>query len=348
MRVSARDQQTVGPVAGSSNGGAGDGSAAVSIVHITHRHEPAFAWFVDSLAPQLQPGDQLEVIFVDGLHGQERTDALERLVDGRFAFRHVPAKPNPWNGAHRLTRVEYSAPSSARNTGIVYATNPYIVFVDDLCFLTAGWWQQVKTAAREEVVVAGAYQKRHEMVVEGGALVSSRLEQEGLDCRWERGDDRAPVLIGGGELFGAGIGAPRALLVELNGFDELCDPVGGEDYHLGLRIEWTGAPIYYCRAMLAIESEELHHQRPVVVRHDEQVEPAAYLRRLHEFGVRHRSTEGPCDAGHLILDILLGTRSLTTMGNYYSLRSLSEFDLQSTIVRFPRTHWVDHRPLARL
>jgi hypothetical protein len=84
----------------------------------------------------------------------------------------------------------------------------------------------------------------------------------------------------------------------------------------------------------------------VVVRYDKQVEPVVYMRRLREFGVTHRSTDGPCDAGHLLLDILLGTRSLTTMGNYYSLRALNEVDLPSTVARFPRSHWLDHRPLA--
>jgi glycosyltransferase involved in cell wall biosynthesis len=238
--------------------------------------------------------------------------------------------------------------SSARNTGIVYATKPYTVFVDDLCVLSPGWWRQVKQAAQEQRVVAGAFQKRYEMIVQRGELVSSRLEPEGLDARWSRGDDEALVAIGGGELFGAGIGAPRELLIELNGFDELCDPIGGEDYHLGLRIEWSGVPIHYCRAMLAIESEELHHQPAVVERYDTTIEPALYMRRMREFGVRDRSTEGPCDGGHLLLDILLGTHQSTTMGNYYNLRALSEFDLEATVARFPRTHWLDQRLLALL
>jgi hypothetical protein len=34
------------------------------------------------------------------------------------------------------------------------------------------------------------------------------------------------------------------------------------------------------------------------------------------------------------------------MGNYYSLRALNEVDLPSTVARFPRSHWLDHRPLA--
>jgi GT2 family glycosyltransferase len=331
---------------GSPRAAAVTGGAGVSIVYITHRPNPVFAWFVDSLAAQAEPDAALEVIFVDGLHDSGRSSALEELVAGRFGFRHVPAKPNPWNGPHRLTRAQYSAPASARNTGIVYASKPYVVFVDDLCVLAEGWWRQVKEAARERLVVGGAYQKRHEMVVRGGKLLSSRLEPGGLDCRWERGDDDACVAIGGGELFGAGIGAPRDLLVALNGFDELCDPIGGEDYHLGLRIEWAGVPVHYCRAMLAIESEEHHEQPAVVERRDTVLDDGVYMRRLREFGVRHRSTSGPYDGGHLLLDIQLGTRSLTTMGNYYDLGTLAETDLVGTIERFPRNHWLDQRPLA--
>jgi hypothetical protein len=100
--------------------------------------------------------------------------------------------------------------------------------------------------------------------------------------------------------------------------------------------------------MLAIESEEMHHQPPVVVRYDQHVEAAVYMRRLHDFGVSHRSTEGPCDAGHLILDILLGTRSVTAIGNCYRLRGLSEFDLPSAAPRLPPSHWLEDWALALL
>lgn len=287
------------------------------------------------------------MIFVDGLIDEQRRDALARIVDGRFAFRHVAAKPNPWNGRYRVTRgAQHSAMSSARNTGIVYATKPYIVFVDDACVLTEKWWGAVQEAARAGLVVAGAYRKDWNMIVRDGVLIESRSDPNGIDCRWERGDDSRPVRIGGGELFGAGTGAPRELLVKLNGFDELCDPVGGEDYHLGLRIEWSGVAIHYCREMLVVESEELHRQPPVVTRHGKSTDSATYMRRLREFGVRERSTNGPCDISHLILDVLYGTQSLTTFGNYYSLATITEDDLQDTIQRFPRRHWFDQQPLA--
>ena len=323
------------------------GQPGVSVVVNTHRRDPAFAWFADSLAAQTDPGDELEVIFVDGLVDEQRRDELARIVDGRFAFRHVAPKPNPWNGPHRVTRgAQHSAMSSARNTGIVYASNAYVVFVDDACVLTENWWRTVQQAARDGLVVAGAYRKDWGMIVRDGVLIESRPDASGIDCRWERGDDDQSVPIGGGELFGAGTGAPRELLVELNGFDELCDPVGGEDYHLGLRIEWSGVAIHYCRAMLVVESEELHRQPPVVTRHGKSTDSATYMRRLREFGVRERSTTGPCDISHLILDVLYGTQSLTTLGNHYSLATMTEADLQDTIERFPRRHWFDQQPLA--
>ena len=44
---------------------------AVSIVYLTHRTEPRFDWFCDSLAVEIGV-DTPEVIFVDGLHSPGR------------------------------------------------------------------------------------------------------------------------------------------------------------------------------------------------------------------------------------------------------------------------------------
>jgi glycosyltransferase involved in cell wall biosynthesis len=322
-------------------------SDAVSIVFVTHRPEPAFGWFADSLARQLGPDDAPQVVIVDGLHDPERTASFAQAAAGRFPLQHVPAKPTPWNGGHRLTHAEYFAASSARNTGLIYATQPYVVFVDDVSVLSDGWWRVVKAVAGEGLVVAGAYYKHWELEVRDGVLLSSR-PGVGADSRWERGDDELLVRIGGGEVFGNGFGAPRELLIELNGFDELCDPVGGEDYQLGLRIEWSGAAVYFARAMLAIESEELSVQPAALRRVDKHAEPADYMRRLREFGVRHRSTDGRTDNSHMILDILHGLRSLRSLGNYYDLRTLEPMDLPETVARFPRNHWFDWQPLVEM
>jgi hypothetical protein len=107
-------------------------------------------------------------------------------------------------------------------------------------------------------------------------------------------------------------------------------------------------PVHYCRAMLAVESQELHLQAADVVRRTETLDPASYRRRLREFGVAQRSTAGPCDAGYMVLDILFGTRAVTTMGNHYAMRTLTEFDLPGTAERLPHSYWFDHRPLSLL
>jgi glycosyltransferase involved in cell wall biosynthesis len=323
----------------------------VSIIYVTHRPEPRFDWFADSLAAQLGADDP-EVIFVDGLHSTERAAQLEQVVAGRFAHRHVTAKPSPWNGPHRLTGKDYFASASARNTGIVCATRPYVVFVDDCSVLMPGWWSEARTAARHEYVVAGAYQYHREMAVENGVLVRSRHvpdEPDATDCRWDQGHDEALVKVGGGHLFGCSFGAPRALLVELGGQDELVDAAEGADCQLGLRLEWAGVPILYSRRMLTIESTELHEQRSKqVIGLARDLEPPAYMARLREFGVDRRTTDGAWDNANMILDIAYGTRSTRSLGNYYDLAALQEADFDATIAAFPRTYWFDRTPLGEL
>jgi len=248
----------------------------------------------------------------------------------------------------RRTSRDFFSAASARNTGVVHATAPYLVFVDDLSVPMANWWAEVRAAAGSGEVVAGAYQKHFEMVVDAGVLISSRATPAGRDSRWDQGNDTSSVAIGGSQLFGSSFGAPRELLLELNGFDEMCDSIGGEDWHFGVRVEWTGAAIRYSRRMLTIESEELHHVGAPACRLDKTAPPSAYIRRLREFGVTDRQFEGQWDSSHMILDILFGTRTTQTHGNYYLLSALTPASFETTVQRFPRAHWFDHQPLSAL
>src|SRR5215468_10928064 len=121
--------------------------AGVSVVYVTHRGEPCFDWFADSLAANIGDAD-VEVIVVDGLYSSDRTARVSETVNGRFAVSHVRAKPTPYNGPHRLTQRDYFAASSARNTGVVHASRPYLVFTDDAAVLMPEWWREVWQAAR--------------------------------------------------------------------------------------------------------------------------------------------------------------------------------------------------------
>jgi hypothetical protein len=322
-------------------------SVAASLVYLTYRDEPAFEWFADSLARQLDPADDVELILVDGAHDHVRGKRWARAVAGRIPLRHVAAKPSPYNGAYRVTRREMFAAASARNTGLVYARKPYVIFVDDACVLGERWWDAASEAVAAGSVVTGAYRKDWGMEVGDGVLLHSR-DRSGVDSRWPLGDDRRAVRVGGGQLFGASIGAPRDLLLRLNGFDELCDSIGGEDWHLGIRLELAGVPIYYDRRMLSVESEELHRRGMVLGRVDRTLPPPQYMERLADFGVSRRFIQGAYDSSHMLLDIVYGTESAATQGNYYWLADLTAATLGEITPRFPRRHWFDGQPLAEL
>ncbi|HEX3911251.1 MAG TPA: glycosyltransferase family 2 protein [Solirubrobacteraceae bacterium] len=336
-------------------------AAVVSIVYITGRAEPRLDWFIDSLANQLadagaDPG-AVELIAVDGRHSPERVAEFVRILGDRFAMRHVAPKPTPYGGPHRLTERSYSAISSARNTGIVYAGAPYIAFVDDSCLLADGWWRELAAAAEHGYVIAGAYENRVDMTVEHGRLLEGggpRAAPAAIDSRWEVGDDEALVQIVGGQLFGCSLGAPHELLLECNGFDELCDPIGGEDSNLGIRLEWSGARIFYSRRMLAIKDGERHRHDTTIRLDRGQAVPSPldderYMSCLREFGVGRRTLiDGACDCSHLCLDLLYGTRSTRALGNYYELAELSEADLPGLPARFPERYWATAEPISAL
>jgi hypothetical protein len=315
-------------------------------VYLTHRAAPHFHWFADGLARQVGD-DDVEVILVDGLHSPERTALFSDAVGGRFEFRHVPAKPTPYNGPHRLTGGDCFAAASARNTGLIYATRAYVVFADDVSIPQPTWWMRVKAAAEHGYVVAGAYQKHFDVQVSDGLVVHSREHAAGIDSRWSQGDGGRPVRIVGGQLFGCSFGAPRAALLAVNGSDELCDPIGGEDWHLGFRLEWSGLDVLYDRAMLTIESEELHVCNSLrrVLRSST---PHAYLLRLRQFGLPGRVVQGAWDSSYMICDLLFGLRTTQTLGNYYLLGALTADGLGALPARFPQRYWFDGHAVSQL
>jgi len=320
----------------------------ISVVYATARSDPGFGWFADGVARQLPDGADVEVIVVDGRFREERGARFEGDAGGRFALRHVAAKPSPYQGPYRRTSSDCFAAASARNTGLVHARAPYVVFVDDCSVPMPGWWRAVERAAAHGEVVGGAYQKRWAMRVEDGLLAASRVDDSGIDTRWPLGDDSRPMRVHGGQLYGASFGAPRGLLLSINGMDEQCDTIGYEDVQLGLRLAHAGATILYDRSMLTIESIELGNAGPVLLRVDPELPEREYLDRLAGFGVTRRPTQGRFDASHMILDVVLGTGSWATHGNCYWLADLAPDRYGEMVRRFPDTHWFDECPLATM
>lgn len=329
----------------------------ISIIFCTNRLDPKFSWFIHSLANQTTDEERknIELIFIDGAIGRgephhERIAVIEQAISGRFQkWTHTVPKPNIYQGILRKTKTEMFSPSNARNTGILLSEGSYLVFADDVSVLMPTWWGAVKQAAEQSRIVCGSYQKHFDMVVENGILVSSRYHDAGKDSRWNSGNDHRSVPINGQALFGCSLGIPAKDIIDVNGFDELCDSIGGEDYHLGTRLNNAGKRIYYDRRMFTVESEELHNQPYLMLRDDRLLDPASYMATLKEFGVHTRKYDprGRTDSSHMLLDILYGLNQKTTMGNNYSIAA----DRPSHyFVPVPdvTTHWFDKKLLAEL
>ena len=182
---------------------------------------------------------QVEVIVVDGLADR---GAAARLRGGgrRTASRSGSCRRSrhPGMGPYRLTGNEYDGAASARNTGIVCAAAPYVVFQDDCSIVMSGWWRGGSAGGREETgssparaTATGAWWSTRRR------STGSRAGAAGIDRRWRLG--ATPSRCGSRaaswrrELWRA---AAR-FCVEINGFDELCDPIGVEVAQLGRRLE---------------------------------------------------------------------------------------------------------------
>lgn len=311
----------------------------ISIIYSTNREQPMFHWFLNSLINQTTGIDRnnIEIIFIDYAAEKRYLGSFENLIASK-------PKPNIYQGEHRKTTGEYFSPANARNTGAIHSRGDYLVFVDDVSILMPGWFAEVRKAASENKIVCGAYQKHFDMVVENGNLISSRKHDAGIDSRWNLGEY---VKITGQQLFGCSFGIPAKDFIEVNGFDEICDSIGGEDYHLGIRLNNAGKQIWYNRKMLTIESEELHNQPFLMKREDRVLPENVYMNILRTYGVEKRHANGNCDSSHMILDILYGTKQIKTIGNNYSI----EADRPSKyFVPMPETerHWFDGKLLSEM
>lgn len=336
----------------------------LSIVWITSRRDCKLAWFVDSLARSTtqEERDNIQLILVDrhlwsksvpeiprgthvrlasqNLHDAEREAEFRSVVYDRFNYLHIPVKPCMWQGPFRLTSKDWFCASQARNTGIIAALHPYVVFVDDLSVALPTWWPQVKHAADSSYCVAGMYKKLLNLVVEDGEVKSFTENPSGVDSRWSRGSDAGIVPWSGAGLFGCSFGAPLELLLTVNGNDETTDGQSAEDYDLGIRLERAGGKFWLNRNMLTYESEEMHAVEPSLPRESKLVSPD----RLPP------GYTGNPMSDHVMLNRVTKESRFTTIGGT-DLRSARDEFLASGCVKIPTepTHdWRDGKPLAEL
>lgn len=312
-----------------------------TVAYLTNRKNPRFEWFRDSLLLQLRQSPDLshnppQVVVVDAAlwdDPHERKAMVDPLRN-HLAVWHLPPKPSVWQGTSRLTTRNYFAAANARNTAACVAYHKYIMFVDDLSVLCDSWVKDAYHAALHQYVVCGAYKKVKNLVVENGEVKSYEPFPPGVDSRWEYGSSEKRVKIGGGQMFGCSFGLPLEDYLAVNGSDEICDAIGGEDYNLGLRLEKLGRTIWYNRNMLTLESEEAHYEDPPFIRVDK------------------KTPDNP--DGHDSSNVIL-TRTfrggMNTMGNLYNLRELRQRikgGQSFPVPTEPATHWPDGQPLGEM
>lgn len=293
----------------------------LSIIYITCRTIPKFDWFFDSLNNECKrekfDNNKIQIIIIDSIlwsdKEQERRNYVNKYVNNRFIYEHHPPKPTPFQGRYRKTKYDFFCAANTRNTGALYAKHPYIAFVDDLSILMPGWLKHVIEAAKHNnYILAGAYSKVNNMIVKNGNFISGNIT--GIDNRL--GMYKQRTCIKGDQLYGASFSIPLKFFLELNGQNELCDTIGGEDYLFGLCISKKGYKIYFEPSMLTYETDDIIEENKITHRIDKVISKDKYFKLCNKYGIdTNKINHNKYDSSHFLLDYVSHT-NLTKSDNH--------------------------------
>jgi GT2 family glycosyltransferase len=198
----------------------------VSVVIPTYARETRLAFALEALATQTLDRERFEVIVV-----------------------RPPAASGPFAEAPGDLRVRFqSGPEASRpaqrNHGWRLAAGRLIAFTDDDCRPIASWLEELVAAAEGERTV-----------------IQGRTEPDPDEIHLLHGLARSVRVEGPSPWYETcNIAYPRALLEELDGFDERFTGLG-EDTDLGLRAIAAGAAVRFSERALvrhAVEAQPLH------------------------------------------------------------------------------------------
>jgi len=187
---------------------------SVSVVVSTFNRPDRLALLLAALRRQTLPANAFEVVVVDNGSTAPTADVIRaELAQGELVLEAI---------RHELTL----GPAGGRNSGWRAARAPLIAFTDDDC-VPASWWL-------EKLLDAAA--ANPESIVQGRVLPEEHLTERMLLAR------TVEVSQAGPQYETCNILYPRALLEQLNGFDESFGMrPAGEDTDLAWRAIGVGA-----------------------------------------------------------------------------------------------------------
>lgn len=234
---------------------------SLTIAFITNRLEPKLDWFKDSLLPQIQEGEDVRILVIDGNPNH---------------FPEHPVKPNIWSGGHRIMRDHWWSAAAARNTAICLCQTEWIAFCDDRAVLCPAWLESIRLAMLNQHVVCGSYEKHHNMVVENG-IIKDHGTTDSVDHREEivKTNRKGPTMDSqnGGWLFGCSFALPLEWALEVNGLPEECDGLGMEDVMFGVLLTNNNRRVVYDVRMKIIEDRTPGQCLPVFRKEDKGKSP---------------------------------------------------------------------------
>jgi hypothetical protein len=301
----------------------------LTFIYSTCRKNPKFEWFIDSLYNQVVEcnfdSSKIQIVLVDFdlQYDSSRIEHFKSIINNRFELTHVECKPCAYQGKYKLTSINYHTCSTPRNTGICYAKYDYLFFIDDLCVLKPGSFKHMVDYAKQRIVVNFSYKKVYDLSVENGKIKTIRETASGTDSRLSGPAFRQIP----GTMFYGYSGCPLEEMLKVNGFDEICSSMGGEDYQCGMRLQIAGVKLYYSTNVMFYESEEYADQGNVFIRRDPLLSPEVYSQLLKKYNITKRYVEGRTDLSHFILDLLTRNKSWSE-GNDYNLSDLRNKILQ--------------------
>lgn len=266
---------------------------SLSLIYITARKEPLLDWFIDSLLAQTVTPQDVELIVVD-FYAKERTEQWPAWV------RVVEPMPSVWYGPHRLTKQQWWGVASFRCTGLCLATSEWVAVADDRSVLGPQWMEAVRDAMRGNYVVAGSYEKTHNMVVENGVIKSYDEPRDaatgnptGKDPRELRGSDKRPRKAPGQWVLGATSALPLEWALEVNGWSSITNGVGLEDCIFGEMLERHKRPIMYDERMKLWEDRTPGKCEVEIVRKDKGQAPRDKSHKLLDIHKGLMASPGP-------------------------------------------------------